>query len=141
MSKVIIAVVALVVVGGGAWALSSDSDDNATNSNTTGTAQTKPSTSSQTDEKQSVSTIVYDGTTFTPNQMAVKSGSKVTIKNTSSVVLELDSDPHPTHTTDKDLNVGIVAPGASQTFTVTKKGTFGYHNHIVPTQKGTIQVN
>ncbi len=48
--------------------------------------------------------------------------------------------PHPIHTDDPDLNVGTVKPGESMTFTVTKTGEYGYHNHLNPSDKGRITV-
>ena len=52
--------------------------------------------------------------------------------------MQFDSDPHPIHTTNQELNVEIVEPGEVKTFTVTKTGTFGYHNHLNPSQTGKI---
>jgi hypothetical protein len=39
-----------------------------------------------------------------------------------------------------DLNVGLVAAGQSKTFIVTKTGTFGFHNHLNPSQKASITI-
>jgi hypothetical protein len=52
----------------------------------------------------------------------------------------MDSDPHPTHTDNPQLNQGDIAFGASKTFTLTTKGTWGFHNHHDATQHGTITV-
>lgn len=54
--------------------------------------------------------------------------------------MQFDSDPHPAHTTNPELNVGSVPPGEQMSFVVDTKGTFGYHNHLNPAQKGTIVV-
>ena len=55
--------------------------------------------------------------------------------------MQFDSDPHPVHTDDTELNVGHVEPGGSMTFTVNKTGTHGYHNHLNPGDTGTIIAN
>lgn len=74
--------------------------------------------------------IIFDGASFSPQTLTVQSGETVTIRNTSSQVLEFDSDPHPAHTDNTELNVGVVRPGESQTFTVDRVGTYGYHDHL-----------
>ncbi|MBU6389826.1 cupredoxin domain-containing protein [Patescibacteria group bacterium] len=86
-------------------------------------------------------TITYTGNDFTPGVLTITSGSTVTIKNVSTDDLQLDSNPHPIHTDDTDLNVGAVPPGQSRSFTVIKKGTFHYHNHLNPVQTGEIVIN
>ena len=85
-------------------------------------------------------TITFDGNSFSPAKLTVTSGTTITIKNASSEDMQFDSDPHPIHTGDADLNVGAVAAGESMTFTVKKTGTFGYHDHLDPSITGTIVV-
>ena len=84
--------------------------------------------------------ITFDGSTFSPAVLTVRTGTTVTIKNTSSADVQMDSNPHPIHTDDTDLNVGLVSPGQSQTFMVVKKGSFGYHDHLDPSIQGTITI-
>lgn len=86
-------------------------------------------------------TITYTDSGFSPSMVTVKSGDTVAVKNNSSSTIQFDSDPHPVHTDDTDLNVGTVDPGQTKTFTVTKTGQFGYHNHFNPNQKGSITIN
>lgn len=134
MSKrnVIIAVVVLVVIAGAVvvWL----------GRNTTTTTNSKSSDSSSTSSNGQETVITYSDSGFSPNKITVHSGSKVTIKNTSSHGMQFDSDPHPVHTNDPELNVGGVDGGEQTSFTVDKKGTFGYHNHLNPAQTGTIVV-
>jgi plastocyanin len=99
-----------------------------------------PATNQSQTSQNSADTITFDGNTFSPAAITVKSGTTVTIKNTSSQDMAMDSDPHPVHTDDTDLNVGDVAPGQSKTFTVEKKGSFGYHDHLDPTVAGRITI-
>lgn len=86
-------------------------------------------------------TITYSDSGFSPALVTVKANDTVAIKNTSSQDVQLDSDPHPVHTDDTDLNVGQVSPGQTKTFMVMKKGSFGYHNHLDPSQTGRITIN
>jgi plastocyanin len=134
MSKrnIIIAVVVLVVIAGAVvvW-LGRD---------TTTTTNSKSSDSSSTPSTGQETVITYSDSSFSPNKVTVHSGDKVTIKNTSSHGMQFDSDPHPVHTNNPELNVGEVDGGEQMSFTVDKKGTYGYHNHLNPAQTGTIVV-
>ena len=86
-------------------------------------------------------TITYGSNGFSPGSTTVKTGDSVTFANTSSSEVQVDSDPHPAHTNDTDLNVGIIAPGGNKTVVLTKTGSFGIHNHLDPsvTAKVVIQ--
>jgi plastocyanin len=141
---VIAGLVVLIIVVGGAFALTSNSDSKSNNSSTTNSKQsstsTKSSATSSNNDTQAAATITYDGSSFSPSHITVKSGDKVTVKNASSTNVQFDSDPHPVHTDDEDLNAGFIVPGDSKTFTVTQKGEYGYHNHLSSSQKGSITV-
>jgi plastocyanin len=142
---IIAGLVVLIIVVGGAFALTSNSNSKSNNSSATTSKQSSTSTkssatSSSSDTKAAAATITYDGSSFSPSHITVKSGDKVTVKNASSTNVQFDSDPHPVHTDDEDLNAGFIVPGDSKTFTVTQKGEFGYHNHLDPAQKGNITV-
>lgn len=50
------------------------------------------------------------------------------------------NNPHPIQTDDPDLNVEAIAPGKSITVILTKKGTFGFHNHLNPSDKAKITI-
>ncbi len=65
-------------------------------------------------------------------------GATVTIQNDSDRTVDFSSDPHPTHTLYPFLNAGDVAPGESATVTIPRAGSFGYHDHLDPSKKGTI---
>lgn len=101
----------------------------------------KDTPSSQQPESASPSVIItYDGSGFSSSATSLKSGEFVKVVNNSSNDLDFDSDPHPVHTDNKELNEGDIAPGGSKTFKLTTKGTWGYHNHLDSSQKGTITV-
>jgi plastocyanin len=96
---------------------------------------------SYTSNTQNAAIVTYTSSGFSPATTTVKSGDSVTFTNKTSEQIQVDSDPHPVHTDDTDLNVGPIGPGSSKTVTLTKKGTFGIHNHLDPgdTAKITIQ--
>lgn len=143
---VIIAVVALLVIGGGAYALTQDSDEN---SDTTNTSQTSDRTddahaddteNADTGEATETSTITYTDSGFSPATITVTAGTAITVKNDSSSPLQFSSDPHPAHTDEEELNLSTLSPGKSSTFTVTETGTFGFHNHLDEDATGTLIV-
>jgi plastocyanin len=144
-------IVAVIVIAGGAFFVMKKNNKSSTATtpatNTTNTTQTTTKTDNSTagtdqpnPNTKAVATITYSDSGFSPSTITVKAGSKVEIKNTSSHDMQFDSDPHPVHTDDTELNVGTVASGQSMTFTVNKTGTHGYHNHLNPSDTGTIIV-
>ncbi len=140
MNKAIISVliVAVIAIGGYFVLHKSSSNNNTSTPSTSAPAATTP-TSSNASQKIAA-TITYSNSGFSPSSITVKSGDTVAIKNTSPQSLQFQSNPHPLHTDDPDLNVGIVESGRSTTFTATQKGAFGYHNHLDPAQGGTITI-
>jgi len=85
-------------------------------------------------------TITYTRDGFSPATTTVTAGQTVTFTNTSPAEVQVDSDPHPVHTDDTDLNVGAIAPGQSKTVVLTKKGSFGIHNHLKPSDTARITI-
>jgi plastocyanin len=152
----LVAVVALVVIVGGVFALTNKKDDKKTDANATSqTADeqaddaheedgaTTPTTGvPATDEsaQQAAATITYSDSGFSPAETTIKSGETILIKNTSSEQLSFASGPHPVHTSNAELNVGSVAPGESTTVTLTTKGNFSVHNHLNPGRTTKINV-
>ena len=141
--SVIITILVVVVLGVGGFFIFHKSDNKTpasttTNSQPAATTTTDNSTSSS--DQNAASTITYSDSGFSPATLTVKANTPVTIKNTSSSDMQFDSDPHPTHTDDPEINIGAVPAGKSVTFTPTVTGSHGYHNHLDPTQTGTLVV-
>lgn len=86
-------------------------------------------------------TIVYRDSGFSPAVLRAPSGTRITVENESSRNLEFSSDPHPSHTDNPGLNTNVVEPGEDVTFTVTRRGTWGYHDHLHPSYRGHIIVD
>ncbi len=139
-AKIIIAVVLVAVLAGGAiWiGKMQKQDKNNPSVNTSQNANTSPNDNQN--DSEIASTITYNGSTFSITKNTIKSGDKVKVVNSSRVDLEFDSDPHPVHTDNKELNVNLVAPGESKTFSINKAGTWGFHNHLNASQRGSITV-
>lgn len=142
MKKAIIAIIILAVIGGGVFALTRGDSKPTTTSNTpvSSTPSSSPSPTAKTTDNNAAATITYTNSGFNPSTLTVKAGTTVTIKNDSSNELVFDSDPHPVHTDDPELNIGAIDPGQSKTFTPTVTGTHGYHNHQNSSDTGTLVV-
>lgn len=142
--KAIIALVILVIVIAGAamWMMRKEpaATDTANTTPTNSTTDTLQSPTDTTAPAATEAVITYSDSGYSPSSITVKTGDKVIIKNTSSRSMQFDSDPHPAHTINPELNVGSVPPGQEMSFVVDTKGTFGYHNHLNASQKGTIVV-
>lgn len=77
---------------------------------------------------------------YSPNLLTVNVGTKVTWINNSSAVGSVNSSVHPTHEDYAPLNLGDFDLGESLTLVFNEVGTYKYHNHLNPTQFGTIEV-
>lgn len=83
--------------------------------------------------------ITEDG--FTPKEALVKYGQTVTFENKDSKNRWPASNDHPQHTLYNEFDpLEPVKPRESWTFKFEKPGTWKYHDHLHPHQKGTIIV-
>ncbi len=97
-------------------------------------------------------TVTYNGTSFSPKDVTVKRGGKVTWTNSGSGNMWVASASHPTHavyagTTRQEhcpdaagTAFDQCAGGQSYTFTFTKAGKWNYHDHINPSAFGSVTV-
>lgn len=142
-ARIIISVAVIALIGGGIiWYLNSRQSENTVPTPTAPSA-TSPSGNDTTPDETAPAastTITYDGNTFMPSSLRVAVGATITVINNSSRELDFASDPHPTHTSNAELNEGSIAPGESREFTVTEKGDWGFHDHLNASAKGTLIV-
>ncbi len=98
----------------------------------------------QSSQAQDAVTITATEKGFEPSTVTVKSGGTITWKNNSSSKVQVGSSVHPTHEVNRELTNGEfvleVAPGESKAVTVTKAGSWGYHDHLNPTMTGKVVV-
>lgn len=132
MKILIVVIVVAIVAGGLVLLLTPKTNNNSQSSNTPN--------NTQTEGKEASATITYDGSGFSLSSSIIKSGEVVKVVNNSSKNLEFDSDPHPAHTNNPELNAGGIAPGKDVLFTLTTKGKWGFHNHLNSSQKGELTV-
>lgn len=140
MKAGIITVIVLAIIGGGIVALAHKDNKSSKSSTTSATSRSSTSPRPSSNQSATENTITYSDNGFSPATLTVTSGTKITIKNNSSGPLQFDSNPHPQHTDDPELNVGPIEPGSSATVTVTQTGSHAYHNHLNASDTGTIIV-
>ncbi len=85
-------------------------------------------------------TVQVTASGFVPQTLTVKAGTKVTWVNQSGQAISINSNPHPIHTDYPPLNLGRVDDGGSVSLVFDKAGTYGYHNHLNPSQTGMVVV-
>ncbi len=143
-TKIIIALVAVAVIAGGAVLLTSGKDYNSKDNNpSTGSNNSynhDNSINGSKDKTPAAVTVIYTDKGFDPAKVTLKSGETLRIFNSSKSAVSPSSDPHPTHTLNPELNFPEIGAGKSATMTLTKKGTWGYHNHLNTDQRGTVVV-
>ncbi len=98
-------------------------------------------------------TVSYDGNSFSPSQVTIAMGGTVTFTDTSGKMW-LASNPHPVHdgydgtTRSTHCAAGYSGPapfdecsgGSSFSFTFTKVGMWGYHDHMNTGAQGVVNV-
>lgn len=71
--------------------------------------------------------VVMQDLKFSPAQIVVSKGTKVTWTNKELASHFVNSDPHPSHNTFVDLNSQAIDQGQSYSFTFSQAGEWGYH--------------
>ncbi len=96
-------------------------------------------------------TIVYDGDRFIPEMVTIIEGGTVRFMNTSTEKMWIGADNHPAHDRYPVKSEGdclgssfdqcaSVGSGASWSYTFTRTGTWGYHNHARARDTGSVKV-
>lgn len=148
----IVGIAALIVVLAGGFFLYSKKGNNSTTTPAptsqaleTSTPIASPSSSaspSGSPEKTVAKTVTINVTSsgYSPATITIDKGTKVVWVNMSGDTTNVSSDPHPIHTDYPALNLGSFPGGASVSLTFDTVGTHGYHNHLNPSEKGTVIV-
>lgn len=102
------------------------------------TTTSSEATASTTATIQDTVNLTTNG--FSPATLTIKAGTKVTWVNQSGSNATVNSNPHPIHTDYPPLNLGSFKDGGTLSLTFDKPGTYGYHNHLNPSESGTIIV-
>lgn len=135
------AIVAALLIGGIAYAVISSNEKTPPTTSTPPNATTKEETTKSNDDASTEHPMItFTDEGFSPSSYSVKKGSSVMVMNNSKMDLEFSSNDHPAHTDETELNMNTLKPGASGTFTVTKAGTWGFHDHLHDEFTGTLVV-
>lgn len=144
---VVVIIVAVILAGIGILISRSSNTVNTTNayppSQSTAQQTSSPTSTGQpssTPVAQAQNTITLTSSGFEPATLTIKAGDKVTWVNKSGSGAAVNSAPHPIHTDYPPLNLGTFPDGGTLSLTFDKVGTYKYHNHLNPSQLGTIIV-
>lgn len=96
--------------------------------------------SKPTNTAASTETVTVTSSGFEPQTITINAGGKVTWVNKSGADVSINSNPHPVHTDYPPLNLGIVGSNGSISLIFPSPGTYGYHNHLIPSQKAMVVV-
>lgn len=126
---IVLAGAAILILGGAVMLMSSSS---------TPTPPTQvPSTPTSALPLESVVKLTSAG--FSPKEVRVKAGNAVRFSNEFKLA-SINSDDHPTHLKNPEINLGEFPKGTTLSHIFKKKGIYSYHNHNNPAQKGVIIV-
>jgi len=93
----------------------------------------KPNLNFQGKSANEPSKIIITKDKLTPDTLKIKQGTTVTWVNKDTDPHQIAADPHPTHTSYKELGDGeVLGEGESLTITYEKTGTYTYHDHFNP---------
>jgi plastocyanin len=127
-TKIIISLVTVVIIAGVAVLVIGANQSSA------------PDQTNNSSEQTATLTINYSDDGFSPSIATVAAGKLVKISNQSKNTLSFASAVHPVHDDNSELNLGDIKPGDSKTFTPTKKGTWGFHDHYKAANTGKLTV-
>lgn len=130
---VLIALILVVLVLGGVLLR------NRNNSQKPVVTQQREQQSQSTLPKEVTVTLTEDG--FEPKNVVIQTGSAVRWVNESGDDnATVNSDDHPTHKENKEMNLGSFSAGSTLVHIFTTPGTYGYHDHFHPEKTGTVTV-
>jgi len=140
VTYLIVAIMVIVAVVGGYFLLKPKSQSGPiTTQDQTVTPVSGPD-QNQTNEEKPAATVIYKDGAFNPSTVTIQKGQSVEFKNEGGVV-HVASDPHPSHNGYPGFeSQGDIGLGESFIFKFEKAGTFGYHNHLMPSEKGRVIV-
>lgn len=97
-------------------------------------------TQEATEKTENVVEVSLTSDGFSPATITIDKGTKVVWTNSSGDDATVDSDPHPIHTSYTPLNLGRFENGEKLEFVFNQTGTYNIHNHLNPSDRGTIVV-
>jgi plastocyanin len=129
-SKLILAIIVIIAIVGIVIVINKGSGNNVSTTPTSQPVANKPVDSN----------IEVTANGFSPDTVTIARGTRVVWMNKSGTTVTVNSADHPTHQVYKPLNLGEFANGSSVQLIFDTAGTYKYHNHLKPSQTGTIVV-
>lgn len=149
MNKIYLLVAAVIIIGG-IYVVMSKSYQPATpvvstppqaQEQTPTSPETESPTLGETSTVREEASVEYTDNGFTPKSVTVKVGTTVTFINNSSKKMWIASAPHPQHTDLPGFDeLEGAEEGGSYKYTFTKVGTWKFHNHLNPSDFGSVTV-
>ena len=161
MKALIWIIILVVIIGGGYWLMHRGDNSPYLPPTTNDSSDTSQTTNTPVMEDGTIVpktvTVIYTDSGFSPKSVNISVGDSIKFINNSSKNMWVASDPHPVHTgydgtsTSQHCVAGYTgaapfdqcasgAKGASYTFTFSKPGSFGFHNHNSHSDTGTVVV-
>lgn len=152
-TTIIVIILAIIIIGG--WFFFSGVPAKAPTINTETASPVVSTTEAITSAATSGITVAYTDQGFSPSSVTIVLGTTVTFINQSTKDVWVASAKHPDHTVYGGTSLSqhcpdtanssfdacaATASGGSYSFTFNKAGSWKYHDHITPTQFGTIVV-
>lgn len=136
-------VLVVVVLGLGLWYFASQQQQSSAPTQTVSPTavmkkEVSPTGADKMMKKEETVNLTADG--FNPQTLTVKVGTKVVWTNSSGARANVSSAVHPTHQLYPPLNLGNFEDGEEVSLTFEEAGTYKYHNHLNPSQTGTVVV-
>ncbi len=133
----------LVLAAIGIWIFASHNGSNPKTVNATSTGRTSVDETVVRGEGDVIDAVVtYSDGKFDPATLGpIAPGSTVQFVNEGDTNMWVASNVHPEHTELLGFDaLTSIEPGDSYEYTFEKVGTWHYHNHLNPSQTGTIEV-
>lgn len=140
LTAIIIGVIVLLAGAGIWWFLNAQPNSAPTEETTQTPTTTTNETKQESDTNSGSTVIIFTNNGFEKSSYTAKVGDTVTVRNTSSLVVEFSSDDHPTHRENPELNLQALQPGQEATLTAKTAGTWGIHDHEHPEFTTTLVV-
>jgi plastocyanin len=139
----IIVIVVILAVALVAWSMMKGDEvaDTNTNTDTANTVGNQLGTSTESFVAPKTVNVSLTDTGYSPQSLTINQGDTVTFTNNSTGRMWTASAPHPQHTDYPEFDQKAAAnAGGTFSFTFNKVGTWKFHNHMNPSQFGSITV-
>lgn len=135
-------VIILALAGLTAFALSNQQPTVENDEAQTPTMSSGADPTTQSDEAVAgeTATITFTNNGFEPRELTVKKGTVITVINESSSSVQFSSDEHPAHRDNPEMNMMVLAPRESDSYTAAKAGAWSFHDHLNESKTGTVTV-